>query len=129
MIEGIEPLYLEIAQSMVDAIPEEWSSARFEAIFFSGSSIYEAEYTRRSDGVVLSFQPTSAGSRALRQLRKKFKEAGKRLWGQARFELRPDGKFNMQWGYENCDDNGDTRFDEEAELQRSEQRRLRLTQS
>src|SRR5437016_2475189 len=107
MIDGIEPLYQEIAESMVNAIPEDWSTAKFEAILYSGSSTYEAEYTRKTDGVVRGFQPADGGSRAFRQIRKMFEEAGKPLWGRACFELHSDGRFNMKWGYDNCDENGD----------------------
>lgn len=50
------------------------------------------------------------------------------MWGQAVFELQPDGKFKMNFGYENCDKSGDTHFDEEAELRRFRERQKRLTQ-
>lgn len=129
MIEDVEALYQQIAESMIEAIPEEWSSASFEAIFFPDGSVYEAEYTRTSDDKARGFQPTSSGSRAFRQLRNKFKEAEKPLWGKARFELRPDGTFGMKWDYDDCDDDGYARFDEEAELRRSEERHQRLSGS
>ena len=38
-----------------------------------------------------------------------------------------DGTFNAHWGYENCDANGDTIWDEEAELARQKARWQRLT--
>lgn len=127
MVEGIEAFYQQIAESMIEAIPEEWSVASFEAIFFPEGSVYEAEYTRKLDGKVRGFQPASGGSRAFRQLRKKFKDAEKPLWGKARFELRPDGTFNMNWGYDDCDRDGNALFDEEQERRRHEARRIRLT--
>lgn len=127
MIEGIEAFYQRIAESMTEAIPEPWSAARFDAIFYPNSSIYEAEYVRLADGKIRDVLPTNDGDRAFRELRKLFKQAGQRVWGQASFELRPDGTFNMRWGYENCDANGNTRFDEDEELRRHEKRRLRLT--
>lgn len=127
MIEEIEELYQQIAESMESAIPEEWASAKFEAIFYAGSSTYEAEYVRKCDGVARSFQPSDEGDSAFRKLRKMFKQAGQPQWGQACFELWPNGKFDMKWGYENCDENGDTRFDEQQELRRHEERRKRLT--
>jgi hypothetical protein len=76
VIEGDAAIYAQIAQSMCEAIPEEWSSAKFEATFYSDSSTYEAEYTRKLDGKARGFQPTSAGSRAFRELRKLFKASG-----------------------------------------------------
>lgn len=127
MIDGIEDLYQQIAESMRGAIPEDWITAKFEAIFYPDGSTYEAEYIRKMDGGVRGFQPTSSGSRAFRQLRKKFKESGQQLWGRACVELHIDGKFNIQWGYDNCDQNGDTVFDEEKEIKRHEERRNRLS--
>lgn len=128
MLEGVEGCYDQLADSMTQAIPEEWTSASFEAIFFPNSSIYEAEYVRKEDGKARGFQPADSGDRAFRQLRKLFKVAGKPVWGKARFELQPDGTFNMHWGYDNCDTNGDTVFDEDKELKRREERRARLSQ-
>ena len=127
MIPRIEALYRQIAESMQAAIPEEWATAKFEAIFYLDCSTYEAEYTRKADGVSRSFQPADEGDRAFRQLREQFEQAGKRLWGRACFELRSDGTFNMQWSYDDCDENGDARFDEEEEIRRHEARHRRLT--
>ena len=126
MIPGIETLYQRIADAMTAAIREDWSVAEFEALFYPDSSTYEAEYVRLSDGEAISFQPASDGDRAIRELRKAFRQAGKPVWGQVRFLLRADGSFNAQWGYEGCDANGDLPFDEENAFRRHEERRLRL---
>src|SRR5688572_17856022 len=106
MIPGIEPLYQEIAEAMTATIPEEWATATFEVIFYSQSIPFEAEYTRRVDGVARSFLPAASGRRAFQQLRQRFKDAGKPLWGRASFELRADGQFNVNWDYDNCDGQG-----------------------
>ncbi|MCE9560867.1 MAG: antitoxin YezG family protein [Planctomycetes bacterium] len=125
MIPGIEPLYQRIADAINSTIPEEWVSAEFHALFYADGSTYEAEYVR-PDGVARSFSPAGDGDRAIRELRKMFRQAGHRLWGQVRFMLRADGSFNAQWGYDGCDANGDLPFDEQTELRRHEERRLRL---
>ena len=128
MIPGIGPLYQRIADAMTTAIPEEWSVAEFHALFYDGSSTYEAEYVRQADGRAIGFQPANDGSRAIRELRKAFRLAGQPVWGRVRFILRADGSFNARWGYDGCDANGDLPFDEEAELRRREERRLRLVE-
>jgi hypothetical protein len=127
MIEGIEPFYQQIAESIQEAIPEEWTTARMDVLFYADGESYEGEYTRTADGKAVDFATTRKAERAFRGLRNKFKEAGKPLWGQASFELDSDGKFHMQWGYDNCDENGNTIFNEEEELKRREARRKRLT--
>jgi hypothetical protein len=127
MIDGIEPLYQQIADSIREAIEEEWSTAKMDAIFYPGSSTYFGEYTRRTDGKLRDFGTTIAGQRTFREIRKKFKEAGKKPWGGASFELHADGTFDMKWNYDGCDENGDTIFVEAEEYERFEGRRKRLT--
>jgi hypothetical protein len=126
MIPGIEPLYQRIASAMKAAIPEEWTTAEFHAMFYSDGSTYEAEYVRKADGRAISFQPEGDGDRAIRELRRSFRQAGQPVWGQVRFFLRVDSSFDAKWDYEGCNDKGDLNFDEEAELLRHEERRLRL---
>lgn len=127
MIPGIEQFCQTIAGSMVETIPEEWSSALFDAVFYPDGVLYEAEYTRMADGVTRAFLPSAAGQRAFRELRKRFKEAGKPRWCRARFELQPDGHCDMRWGYDGCDENGFVVVDEEEELRRREERFIRLS--
>lgn len=126
MIPGIEPFFQRIANAIATAIPEPWTLAEFHALFFADGSTYEAEYVRQADGVARSFVPEDDGDRAVRELRKAFRQAGHPVWGQVRFTLRSDGSFNAEWGYEGCDANGDLPFDEETELRRHEQRQRRL---
>lgn len=127
MIDGIELLYQQIAESIEEAIPDEWTTARMEAAFFSESSKYMGEYTRESDGVARDFPTSFEAARAFREIRKRFKEAGKPLWGRAIFEMDSQGKFKMHWDYDNCDEEGNAIFDEEEELKKAEERHRRLT--
>lgn len=129
MIVGIEPFYQEIAKSIEDAVPEEWTSAKMEAIFYPDSSTYFGEYVRKADGKLRDFGTTGLGERAFREIRKKFKDVGKKPWGRAAFELFPDGRFNMEFGYDSCDRNGDTLFNEDEEVRRLKERHRRLSGS
>ena len=126
MIPGIELLYQRIADAMIATLPDGgWSSAEFHSLFYPDSSTYEAEYVR-PNGTAASFLPASDGDRAVRELRRLFGQAGQPVWGQVRFRLRPDGSFDVWWGYEGCDASGDLRFDEATESRRHEERRRRL---
>lgn len=127
MIEGIEPLYQQIADSIQEAIPEEWATAKMEAVFFPDAIDYYGEYTRQADGISRGFATILSGERAFREIRKRFKDAGQPLWGRACFELDAGGKFNLKWGYDDCDEDGNAHFDEEEELKRSEERHQRLS--
>jgi hypothetical protein len=44
-----------------------------------------------------------------------FVQAGKVPWGRARFEILSSGQFNLQLSYDDCDERGFARFDDEAE--------------
>lgn len=127
MVPGIEELYRVIADSIVESISEPWSVAKVEAIFFSDNITFEAEYLSAS-GRVQSFATSLASDRAFRELRRRFRDAEQPLWGQASFELHADGKFTMKWGYEDCDENGDTIWDALAWSHRQNERNRRLSQ-
>ena len=126
MTEGIEESYANIADAIVTAVPEPWTEAKVEAIFFADSIDFEAEYKSEA-GKDRSFAVSMAGTRAFRELRRRFKDAGQPVWGQACFVLRANGKFSMKWGYDNCDENGDTVFSAEEWHKRHEERRQRLS--
>lgn len=125
MIPEIESFYNRIAAAIVDAIAEPWLNASIEVTFYPESSSCSAEY-RRPDGKLRSVGLQMDGVRAFRELRRKFKECGKPLWGQATFYIEPSGRFNMKWGYENLDENGNTRFDADEWHLKQEESRLRL---
>ncbi len=129
MIEGIESLYQVIAEAIDEAIPEAWSIAIMEGIFYSDGSTYFGEHVRKADLKSIDFGTPANAELAFRDVRRKFKESAKKVWGRAAFELHSDGKFDMKWSYDNCDENGDTIFDEDEELKRHEERRKRLSQT
>jgi len=127
MIEGIEPLYQEIAESINEAIQDEWDTAKMEAVFFCDAIDYYGEYTRKVNGVARGFQTILRGERAFRDLRKLFKDVGQPLWCKACFDLDENGKFNMKFEYDDCDDDGFARFDEIEQLRQDEERNQRLS--
>ena len=128
MIENIEQYYTQIADSMTETLPEDnWTTALFEATFYDDSITYEAEYFSRSEQKARSFRPADSGQDAFWDLRKAFKAAGKPLWGKAVFHLNADGKFQMNWDYENCDKDGNTLYDQKKEIQRVAARHKRLS--
>lgn len=127
MIPGIEPLDQQIADSIQESIPDEWTTAKMEALFFPESITYIGEYVRSADAKERDFRTGRIAERAFRDIRRRFKDAGKTLWGRAVFELHSDGHFKMDWLYDGCDANGDMIFDEARELKRHEERHRRLT--
>ncbi len=127
MIVEIEEFYRKIADEIAISIPDDWTSSSCEVTFYSDSIEYYGIYTN-VDGVLDSFSVSRELSKTFKELRRKFKEVGQPVWGQATFELLADGKFNMKWGYENCDVNGNTIYNSEEWLRRQEERRLRLNQ-
>ncbi len=127
MIEGIEQFYQEVADSIQDAIPEEWVTARMEGVFYRDSILYLGEYTRKADGVARSFTTNEQGRSAFKGIRELFENAEQSLWGRAIFELNAEGKFDMKLVYDDCDEDGYAIYDEERESKEIEERHRRLT--
>ncbi len=126
MIRGIEQFQQRIVTAMTKGITEEWSSAELYARFYSHVSTCEAEYVRSADGRAINFRPEKDAIRAVDELREAFRKSSLPLWGEYRFLLRSDGKFKDEWSYIECNACGNLVFDERAELQRREERRIRL---
>lgn len=126
-VDGLGAFFQRIGAGLQASIPEDWITAKAEAIFFSDSSTYVGEYVRKADRALRSTTNSSDNLKTIREMREKFRAAGKRLWGQFTFEMDASGKFNVHWGYENCDANGDTIFNEEESVRRSEDRWRRLS--
>jgi Protein of unknown function, DUF600 len=122
MIEGIEAFFQQIANSIQNAIAEEWALAWVESTFFTEHVRFEAEYLPYAGAPSKSFSIDSDGRGAFCEIRERFKQAGKKLWCRTRFQIESDGRFDMFWGYDDCDENGFARFDEASELERLRKR-------
>lgn len=127
MLPGFEGLFQEIATMMADAIDEEWSTAHAYAVFYPGCTVSEGEYARKADGVPRGLDLPFEFREAADRLRRLFREAGRPVWGRFDFTLQPDRRFDVKWGYDSCDEQGDAIFDEDAEVQRIQDRFERLT--
>jgi hypothetical protein len=128
MINEAEPIYQRIADAIQSSIHEPWTSGKLEALFYPEASTYFSEYLRASDGVARSLEgDTFDAERAIRELRRKFKDEEKPLWGRFCFLLQPDGTFNVHFGYDDIDLNGDARYDKEEEAKRQKERFFRLS--
>ena len=114
MVPGIEEFYQIIGSSIVAAIPEKWTHAKMYAVFYSDHILYDGEYLLLN-GEKRSFSTPIEAERAFRRIRELFKEAQQPLWCRASFELTPEGKFSTKWGYDDCDEKGFARFNEEAD--------------
>lgn len=127
MIDGIEGFYQELAAALQESIPEDWTAANMEAIFYADGSTYFGEYQRATDGKATDLELPRNAPRTFRALRAKFADAGQPLWGRARFELHADGNFKMHSSYDHCDQNGDTILDADEARRESDERFRRLT--
>jgi|SRR5579871_3143746 len=125
MIDGIEPLYLQIAEGIRSSIHEPWQTATVDAVFFSENIRFAGEYFATEGGRPKSFGVGLNIIRPFRSLRELFKSAGKPLWCRACFEIRADGKFKMNWIYDGCDEDGFAPFDEAKEAEEFKQRQGR----
>jgi hypothetical protein len=129
MIDGIEPFYQQIADSIRESINASWETATIEVIFFPQSSEYVGEWFSSGTARPTGFGVDLKAMRAFRGLRELFRKSGNRLWCRAVFEMRSAGQFKMNWGYDDCDENGFARFDEQKQAERLRQIRMRQGQS
>jgi hypothetical protein len=65
-------------------------------------------------------------TKTIQEMRARFKEARKPLWGSFCFEMDAAGTFKVKLGYEDCDENGDAIFHEEEVSRRHQERERRL---
>jgi hypothetical protein len=126
MIEGIEPYYRQIGESISESIREPWDSAWMTAVFYPQHVDYSGEFLPAGGGSAKSYPTGVEARRAFEGLREMFKQAGKPVWCRARFEMNSSGKFNLKWGYDDADENGFARFDAEEELKRKRELRKRM---
>lgn len=123
MIKGVAESYQTIAEAIENAIVEPWTVATIEVVYYPDGSDYFGEYLSAS-GKSRGFEVTCDDE--FDSIRTRFKEEGHAVWGQATFTLRSDGTFDMNWSYENCDENGDTVWKSEEWKLAQEERRRRL---
>lgn len=123
LIHGIDKVYQAIADGIVDEMPELWRSARIDVTFYDGLVDFDGEFVA-NDGVSRSFNVNVQDT--IFQLRRMFIEARQPLWGQFVFLLSSAGQFDVKWGYENIDENGNTVFDERTWLKNRRERISRL---
>ena len=113
MVEGIEKYFQQLAEAAQEAIQEEWSKLRIESEHYPEFFQEYCEYWKESGGVENTFSSVAI-SRCLIEMRQLFKEAEKPLWGRFIFELDNKGDFEVDFDFDNCDENG---FLDEAEYQ------------
>lgn len=125
MVPGIEVFYQRLADSLVSVAPRIWESLKAESTFYESTTRHCCECV--IGGKAKSVQTPSDWDEILRELRELFKKNDKRVWGQTVFSLTNSGEFNMDWGYDEVDEEGYTKFDPDKFLAENEERRKRLS--
>ena len=125
MIDGIEPYYQRIADEIHSALPDVWQLAWMDAIFYDASVSYYGSYLVADEDLCTDFEISMDATRAFRQMRALWTHSGRTPWCRARFNLFSTGKFKLQLSYDDSDDNGFARFDEDSEMEHHNQRLTR----
>src|SRR5216683_6361994 len=125
MIDGIGPFYQRIADGINSALPDVWRLAWMDAIVYDGSVSYYGSYLVGNEELCTDFETNRDAQRAFREMRTLWVKAGKVPWCRARFNLFSTGKFNLQLSYDDSDENGFARFDEDADMEHHRQRLTR----
>ena len=112
MFEGVEEHFRKLAEISEAAIPEDWTRFCIESEHYDGFSQQYCEYYRKSDGKERTFDSNHLTGCIL-ELRSLFQKADKPLGGRFVFEVHEDGKFNLDFDYENCTESAHLVYDEE----------------
>ena len=109
MFDHENDIYLHIGQAMFNALPDEWDSAYFYFTMLSESGACEYEQGYFINGVDCDFSVNKIDGEyedakcveafnALYQMMKK--NDSDAPWNKARFELMPDGNFDIQFKFD-----------------------------
>jgi hypothetical protein len=126
MIPGIEEHYQRIADALVATLPEGWRSVTVTAVFYADSISWYPESVTAS-GKLESVDCNRDLRWAFQDFRQAFREAGKLAWGEVVFTMHADGTINVQFKYENCDENGNRIWDAEEWSRRHDEWVRRLS--
>lgn len=122
MIDGIESYYQRIADGINSSLPDVWRLAWMDAIFYDDGVSYYGSYLVDDVDLCSDFATDRDAERAFREMRALWETAGKTPWCRARFNLFRDGHFRLQLSYDDSDENGFARFDEDADMEHHRQR-------
>lgn len=107
MNERIENLYGEIANELYEIINGEFDTAWIN-VEMSKDTGSVGVYFKTQDGQYFSVEPTSTLFELFSTLLHEFKAVGQPPWSTAAFIVRDDGKFSIDFGYEDIFDGRST---------------------
>ena len=109
MFETIDEIYNHLGQSMFNALPEHWEKAWFEALLLDPEGAMQSNQEYVYNGQTFFFNTNKINGiaknakcgKAFYALYKLMqKDENDIPWNKARFEIEPDGSFDMQFKYD-----------------------------
>lgn len=114
MNEKIESLYQQIADVLYDNIPADfkkaWISVEMQEDFGSTGVYYQS-----ADNQFHFAMPHDALFDLFNEMWLEYRNIGQQLWTSATFMIDPQGKFSIDFGYEDIFNDGSTRSDREED--------------
>lgn len=95
----VEELYPQIAQTMVDAIPEAWDTAWVMVELKPGVISTQGHYQLLGAESPVSFRVPHQTLALFNQLHAQMVETMQADWKRARFDLKSTGKFDLSFEY------------------------------
>lgn len=95
--------HLAIAQQLVDAAPPGWTKLWTEGAVNDGHSKLKFAYASPEKDVnwfVPSYEQNETVHDQLQILRDRMQQDGREKWSRFTFSLEPDGRFNLNVGYD-----------------------------
>ena len=112
MTEELDALYSQVGSAIAKTVPDGWTSAWVQIVFFRQSTLSSGQYIT-ADGTSRAIEIGPDVEAAFSAMRTLFRANHKPVWTRARLDLTPDGKFDVQWFYDPCDENGDAYYSQD----------------
>ena len=99
-MKSLEEIYQQIGQSIVDDLPDDWAEAWVTAQISTGVTKIAGRYRSKQHDVEKSFRVSRKIIDLFLDLHTQTLRAGQPHWQEAVFFLKPDGEFNIDYGYQ-----------------------------
>tara|TARA_B100000508_G_scaffold136128_1_gene128687 strand:+ start:717 stop:1043 length:327 start_codon:yes stop_codon:yes gene_type:complete len=97
----VEEIYAKISQNIVDEIDSSWSVATINSYLGRGCGHFEGRYKGNDDSTdEQCFDVSFATFELFEKMHEVTTEGGKNRWNRVKFTLYPDGKFNIDFEWD-----------------------------
>ena len=102
MQESVEEIYQQIANAMVREIKGDWADAWLEVEITNDYAALDGRYHKPGNPTIRGFSVDMPVLERFKTLRFQLQKSGEDPWRWAKFTLFPDGKFTIDFRYDDA---------------------------